>query len=83
MPSRGIYNLIRGLARPYVGASFLLGGQEIKVWKSEIYPWKKENLEPGKVVKITSAGPVVKCGEGALCLLEVEPVFDFYLGMYL
>jgi Methionyl-tRNA formyltransferase len=73
MSNRSIYNLIRGLTRPYPGAHFKKDNKDIKVWKSEIitnenYP----NLEPGKVIRVENKSVVVKCGEGLIRLLDHE-----------
>lgn len=73
MSSENIYNLIRGLTRPYVGAHFEFNGEEIKVWKSKICRTSKKNFEPGKVLKISKDGIIkVKTGDGAINLIEHE-----------
>ncbi len=84
MSAASIHNLVRGLAKPYVGAHFVVGGQKITVWKSEIVGGAAHNIEPGKI--ITGAAdphPVVKCGEDALRLLDTEPEIDLPAGSYL
>lgn len=83
MSAQSIHNLVRGLAKPYVGAHFLAGGKEIKVWKTRLYSPTKNNIEPGKVIAHSADGPVVKCGEGAICLIETEPTFFPNIGDYL
>jgi len=83
MSATSIHNLVRGLAKPYVGAHFIVNGQEIKIWKSIVIGTAPQNIEPGKVLMQSSAGPVVKCGEGAICLLITEPSFDPFVGDYL
>lgn len=56
MSAEAIYNLIRALSEPYIGAGFLHREKEIKVWRSEIMPAKGYcNVEPGKVIRINSA----------------------------
>lgn len=73
MPSTGIYNLVRALTHPYVGAHFVYDDREIKVWKVEVADElfaDTENLEPGKIIQAGPQGIVVKCGQGALRLVE-------------
>lgn len=83
MSAQSIHNLVRGLTKPYVGAHFLVDGREIKVWETAILKDVPSNIEPGKVLMQTSAGPVVKCGEDAICLLITEPKFEPLVGNYL
>lgn len=74
MPSRGIYNLVRSLAKPYVGAHFVFGEDEYKVWKvEEISTQGLENIEPGKVLAVFDDGAIdVKTGIGGIRLLEFD-----------
>lgn len=69
MSAEAIYNLVRSLTHPYVGAHCLHEGEEVKVWDSEIADEGTGNLEPGKVLM---ADPyiIVKCGDGALKILK-------------
>ena len=83
MSAQSIHNLVRGLTTPYIGAHFLVDGKEIKVWKTAIHKDAANNIEPGKVLLQSSTGPVVKCGEGAICLLVTEPAFEPSVGSYL
>ena len=83
MSAKSIHNLVRGLSNPYVGAHLIVNGQEIKLWKTAVVRISSPNIEPGKVLMQTSAGPVVKCGEDAICLLITEPKFEPLVGNYL
>jgi methionyl-tRNA formyltransferase len=83
MSARTIHNLVRGLAKPYVGAHFAVEGKDIKVWKCEVVEDVEKNIEAGKVLGRRNGAPVVKCGDGALCLLLTEPAFDPIQGSYL
>lgn len=76
MSSRNIYNLVRSLTRPYVGAHFIFEGQEHKVWKaSEIQTVGFENLEPGKVLAVNEDGTLdIKVGENGIRLLEFDRI---------
>ena len=83
MSAQSIHNLVRGLSKPYIGAHFLAEGKEIKVWKTSLCGAAAKNFEPGKVLQYSIYGPVVKCGEDAICLIETEPTFKPMVGVYL
>mgnify|MGYP002712993844 CR=1 FL=1 len=83
MSAQSIRNLVRGLARPYVGAHFDVGGQEVRVWRAEVVSGIQRNIEPGKVVAHRGGAPIVKCGEDAVLLVETEPQFVPKKGVYL
>ena len=42
MSSKNIYNLIRSLSKPYVGAHFEYENKKIKVWNSEMIEEKMQ-----------------------------------------
>lgn len=83
MSAGSIHNLVRALAKPYVGAHFVVNGKEVKVWKSMVLCDAPANAEPGKVLGVHVDAPVVKCSQDALCLLVTEPAFAPLLGSYL
>jgi methionyl-tRNA formyltransferase len=83
MSAKSIHNLIRGLSAPYVGAHFINKGQVVKVWKSVKSLEGETNMEPGKVIRRTDHGPIIKCGEGSIILLKTEPEFWKPEGDYL
>jgi methionyl-tRNA formyltransferase len=83
MSAESIHNLVRGLSKPYVGAHLIFKSREIKVWETTIFPNAPTNIEPGKILFISEAGPVVKCGTGAICLTQTEPGFTPSEGEYL
>ncbi len=83
MSARCIARLVRGLAKPYVGAHFEVDGREIKVWKVAVVGDAPNNIEPGKIYREIASKPVVKCGEDAVCLLVTEPLFKPDIGGYL
>lgn len=77
MSAKTIYNLVRALTKPYVGAHCLYRNREVKVWKTQIdqhYFNQEEilHIEPGKVLKVERNHIYVKCGEGVLILVEHE-----------
>jgi len=84
MSSRNIYNLVRGLSEPYVGAHFEYDNQEYKVWKvRECNRNGFDNIEPGKILWINlNSTFAVKAGENIIEVLEYdkfEPKLDLYL----
>lgn len=83
MSAESIHNLVRGLSTPYIGAHFFTEGNEIKVWKTMLSYDFPTNIEPGRVLLNTEMGPIVKCGEGAICLLRTSPEFRPVEGVYL
>jgi methionyl-tRNA formyltransferase len=83
MSASSIHNLVRALAKPYVGAHFVIEGKDIKVWKSMVFRNAPANAEPGKVLYMHDGAPVIKCGQDALCLLVTEPTFSRNEGSYL
>lgn len=83
MAASSVHNLVRALARPYVGAHFVSQGREFKVWKSRIVADAPANLEPGKVLAFDDGTPVIKCGVGAVALVETDPAFTPTVGEYL
>ncbi len=83
MSAQSIHNLVRGLAKPYVGAHFTVAGQDVKVWKTAVVTGAASNIEPGKVLALRDGLAVIKCGQDAICLLATEPAFDPIVGSYL
>ena len=70
MSSHSIYNLVRALTKPYVGAHVIYNGNEYKVWKSKERKSKAINLEPGKVLAIKDNIITVKTGNGAIDIIN-------------
>jgi len=64
MSSYSIYNLVRALTRPYVGAHLLYKNKPIKVWYAEeVKTGRYDNIEPGKVIEVSpGAGLLIKTG---------------------
>jgi methionyl-tRNA formyltransferase len=83
MSAQSIHNLVRGLAKPYIGAHFLLDGKEVKVWKTAIVEVSDDNAEPGKVLLNTGGKLVVKCGINAISLLYSDPELKATPGSYI
>lgn len=83
MSARSIHNLVRALARPYDGAHCVFKDKEVKIWKTRVLQWDKEFLEPGKVLDVNENKIIVKCGEGAIEILEHEFIELPEVGSYL
>ena len=82
-PAREIERQIRAF-NPFPGAAGTLDGAAIKVWRSELVAVA---APPGTVVSVERSGIVVACGDGGLCLTELQkaggkrlPVAQFLAG---
>lgn len=83
MPARGIRDLVRALARPYLGAHFEHAGREYKVWDARVVPSSARNIEPGKILRADEGVLLVRAGVDAVLLLNVEPSLEARPGDYL
>ena len=72
MESQAIYNLVRALTKPYVGAHINYKEKEITVWKVEIVENKQNNIESGKVLDINEDKILVKTYDGAIRITHHE-----------
>ena len=68
-------------------AAARVGGGSIKVWRADVATNEGALAEPGTVVAADKSGIVVACGQGALCLTELQkaggkrlPVAQFLAG---
>lgn len=83
MSSRSIYNLIRALSKPYVGAHFEYNNKKYKVWHvQERFDIGYENIEPGKILWVHNKMFAVKTGDYIIDVLDYEG-FNPKEGMYL
>lgn len=72
MSSKNIYNLVRSLTKPYVGAHLMHNDQEYKIWKTAISDLGQSNEEPGKILDRNDRSFTVKTGDGAITVLDHE-----------
>ena len=72
MSSRAIYNLVRALTKPYVGAHLVYKEKEIKIWRVEEVELNLKNIEPGKILEVKDNKILVKCHDNAVRILEHE-----------
>lgn len=84
MSSRSIYNLVRALNKPYVGAHFIHKGEEYKVWKvRELVDINYSNIEAGKVISVSTPNHfIVKVGDNLIEILDCEMI-NINAGEYL
>lgn len=84
MSAVGIYNLVRALTKPYLGAEAAFQEKVYKVWKAKVSNEDvPENLEPGKVLRVKGNEMTVKCQGGAIVLLDHELPSQIQVGDYL
>lgn len=72
MSGRAIYNLVRALTYPYVGAHIEHKGKDIVIWKVKVVENTDNNIECGKVLFVDKDKIVVKTYDGAIAILEHE-----------
>ena len=72
MSSKRIYDLVRALSEPYVGAHCVYRGNDIKIWRVEMAgdPEEYADIEPGKVVSRDGRRLTVKTGDGLVRILR-------------
>lgn len=74
MSSQRIYDLIRALSFPYLGAHFVYKGKKHLVWSARICGGAVRflNLEPGRVISIKGLKITIKTGDGAIEIIKHE-----------
>lgn len=70
MSSNAIYNLVRALTKPYIGAHTRYNNQDITIWKVEEVKETTKNIEPGKVLKVQNNIITIKTYDNAINILE-------------
>jgi methionyl-tRNA formyltransferase len=70
MTSNAIYNLVRALTKPYIGAHIEYNGQDVSVWKVEEIEFDKDNIEFGKVLENSNKAIIVKTYDKAIKIIE-------------
>jgi methionyl-tRNA formyltransferase len=84
MQAESVYNLVRALTTPYVGAHCVYRGEDIKIWKAEIHPGHFDiNIEPGKVLESGNNMITVKCADRAIKIVDHDFSVIPQLGEYL
>ena len=58
---------------PFPGASGMLGGEVVKLWRSEISSFQRPpEARAGQILQVNDEGVTVACGQGALRLTELQ-----------
>lgn len=72
MSSRAIYDLVRALTKPYIGAHIEYDGEDVIIWKIEEVVYDKANIEMGKIIEAQNNTLLVKTYDGAIRILKHE-----------
>ncbi|WP_067177471.1 formyltransferase family protein [Sulfurospirillum sp. UCH001] len=72
MSSEAIFNLVRALTRPYIGAHIEYNNKNISIWKVKIVEYNQNHIESGKVLQLKDDTIVVKTYDGAIEILDHE-----------
>ncbi|MFL2755377.1 MAG: methionyl-tRNA formyltransferase [Gammaproteobacteria bacterium] len=84
MSAKSIYDLVRALSKPYIGAHFIYNETKYIVWKAErVNLAGFSNIEPGKVISYKKNLQLVKCGKDFILIKESTPKFKVKEGEYL
>lgn len=67
-----LYNLIRALTKPYIGAHINYKGNDVKVWKAKELKLHSKEIEPGTVVDIQENQITVQCKKKSIILINHE-----------
>ncbi len=69
---------------PFPGAVMTVDGTQVKLWRASV---SAESASPGRIVRADGNGVVIGCGEGCLCVTELQkaggrrlPVAEFLRG---
>lgn len=71
-PTAVTVNLIRGLARPYVGAHTTDGDTVFRIWRAQESTRCRPEVPPGTVTEVDAAGVDVRTGDGVVTLVELD-----------
>ncbi len=83
MNSYTIYNLVRALSKPYIGAHINYKNQHISIWKVEEVVFNQSNIEYGKIIEIENNTILIKTYDGAIKILQHEFLTLPKVGEYL
>ncbi len=77
-PSMTIYNLIRALTHPYIGAHTYLDNEKLTIWKSRLLSEPDQVLggktgKPGEIISMNDEGFIVETVDGALEIKDYDP----------
>lgn len=72
MGSEAIYNLVRALTKPFIGAHLTYNGDDVAIWKVEVIRSNQHNIESGKVLESNDNYLVIKTYNGAIKIINHE-----------
>lgn len=72
MSSHAIRNLVRALADPYPGATFLVRDDKLVCREARVIPNNANDVEPGKILSVSDSSLVVKTADGAVELSRLS-----------
>ena len=79
------YNLIRALAKPYVGAHAYIDGKKLRIWKATLptdpLPSEARHVTPGSVFAHNDQEFHVRTGDGYLVIALYDTVDSERLGL--
>jgi len=70
MSGLSIYNLVRGLTKPYVGAHVEYKNKNISIWIVEEIDYADKNIEPGKIIISNEIEIIVKTYNNAIRIIK-------------
>ncbi len=70
MTSNAIYNLVRALTKPYIGAHLEYKGQDISIWRVEEVDFDGSNIEFGKILENDGKTITIKTYDKAIRIIE-------------
>ena len=73
MSAQAIDRRVRAF-NPFPGATAQMGDEVIKLWRTEVLPASStdQTTAPGTVLSANEQGVQVRCGDGVLCLTELQ-----------
>ena len=83
MSSKAIYNLVRALTKPYVGAHIEYKDKHVSIWETRILENTQKNIESGKILSSNKTSIIVKTYDGAIEILNHEFIKPPKVGQYL
>jgi methionyl-tRNA formyltransferase len=71
-PATRIVNVVRAFA-PAPGARATIAGTPVKLLRARVADWNRFEQRPGEIVGMTSDAAIIRCGDGAVEVLELIP----------
>lgn len=72
MSRRSIYNLVRAISKPCIGAHLLYKNHAVKIWKVSEVELNEPLIEPGRIISVEDHIIRVKCHDGAVDICDHE-----------